>query len=45
VTGDQFRVDANGYFWYEGRADDMLKVSGIFVSPLEIEACLLQHGR
>lgn len=44
VTGDQFRVDAGGFYWYEGRADDMLKVSGIFVSPLEIEDCLLQHG-
>jgi benzoate-CoA ligase len=44
VTGDQFRVDAGGYYWYEGRADDMLKVSGIFVSPLEIEDCLLQHA-
>ena len=43
VTGDQFRVDAEGFYWYEGRADDMLKVSGIFVSPLEIEDCLLQH--
>jgi benzoate-CoA ligase family protein len=43
VTGDQFRRDADGYFWYEGRTDDMLKVSGIFVSPLEIEDCLLGH--
>ena len=43
VTGDQFRVDADGRYWYEGRTDDMLKVSGIFVSPLEIEDCLLQH--
>ena len=32
-----------GYFWYEGRADDLLKVGGIFVSPLEIEDCLLEH--
>jgi benzoate-CoA ligase family protein len=43
VTGDQFRVDTEGFFWYEGRADDMLKVGGIFVSPLEIEDCLLTH--
>lgn len=43
VTGDQFRVDDEGFYWYEGRADDMLKVSGIFVSPLEIEDCLLSH--
>ncbi|MGH9867993.1 MAG: benzoate-CoA ligase family protein [Candidatus Polarisedimenticolia bacterium] len=43
VTGDQFRQDAEGYFYYCGRTDDMLKVSGIFVSPLEIEDCLLGH--
>jgi len=44
VTGDQFRRDAAGLFWYEGRTDDMLKVSGIFVSPLEIEDCLYRHA-
>jgi benzoate-CoA ligase len=44
VTGDQFRRDAGGLFWYEGRTDDMLKVSGIFVSPLEIEDCLYRHA-
>jgi len=43
VTGDQFRRDENDLFWYEGRTDDMLKVSGIFVSPLEIEDCLYRH--
>ena len=43
MTGDLFRVDGAGFYWYEGRADDMLKVSGIFVSPLEIEDCLLEH--
>jgi benzoate-CoA ligase len=43
TTGDQFRVDERGYFWYCGRTDDMLKVSGIFVSPTEIENCLLEH--
>lgn len=43
VSGDLFRRDKHGYFWYEGRADDMLKVGGVFVSPLEIENCLLQH--
>jgi benzoate-CoA ligase family protein len=36
-TGDVFRQDENGYFWYIGRADDMVKISGIWVSPLEIE--------
>ena len=43
VSGDLFRQDEEGYFWYAGRADDMLKVGGVFVSPLEIENCLLQH--
>lgn len=42
-TGDVFRRDADGYFWYEGRIDDMLKVGGIWVAPLEVETCLLQH--
>jgi benzoate-CoA ligase len=36
-------VDDQGYYWYHGRTDDMLKVSGIFVAPAEIENCLLQH--
>jgi benzoate-CoA ligase len=43
VTGDHVRKDADGRFWYEGRSDDMLKVGGIFVSPYEVENCLLQH--
>jgi benzoate-CoA ligase len=43
VTGDHVRRDERGYFWYEGRTDDMLKVGGIFVSPNEVENCLLQH--
>jgi acyl-coenzyme A synthetase/AMP-(fatty) acid ligase len=45
VTGDHVRRDEKGLFWYEGRTDDMLKVSGIFVSPYEVENCLLQHSR
>jgi benzoate-CoA ligase len=43
TSGDQFHVDAQGYYWYHGRTDDMLKVGGIFVAPSEIENCLLQH--
>jgi benzoate-CoA ligase len=43
-TGDQFHRDASGHFWYHGRTDFMLKVSGIWVSPLEIENCLLEHS-
>jgi benzoate-CoA ligase family protein len=43
TTGDQFRIDDSGYYWYCGRTDEMLKVSGMFVSPTEIENCLLEH--
>ena len=43
ISGDQFHVDADGYYWYHGRTDDMLKVGGVFVAPAEIENCLLQH--
>jgi benzoate-CoA ligase len=43
TSGDQFHVDADGYYYYHGRTDDMLKVSGVFVAPAEIENCLLQH--
>lgn len=42
-TGDLFRVDEDGYFWFRGRADQLLKVSGQWVSPLEIEHCLAEH--
>lgn len=42
-TGDMVRRDPEGYFWYQGRADDLMKVGGIWVSPLEIEGCLLEH--
>lgn len=42
-TGDLFKRDKNGFFWFMGRAGDLLKVGGIFVAPLEIENCLLQH--
>jgi benzoate-CoA ligase family protein len=43
VSGDLFRRDADGFFAYAGRADDMLKVGGIWVSPMEVESCLLRH--
>ncbi|MEM7517348.1 MAG: benzoate-CoA ligase family protein, partial [Planctomycetota bacterium] len=43
TTADVFRRDADGVFWYVGRGDDLLKVSGIWVSPLEIENVLLDH--
>ena len=43
ATGDRFHEDADGYFWYVGRSDDMLKVGGIWVSPVEIENALTGH--
>jgi benzoate-CoA ligase len=43
TTSDQFRVDERGHYWYWGRTDELLKVGGIFVSPTEIENCLLEH--
>ena len=43
ATGDRYRIDDQGYYWYEGRADDMLKVGGEWVSPIEIENTLLEH--
>src|SRR2546425_1028322 len=42
-TGDKFSRDADGYYWYAGRSDDMLKVGGIWVSPVEIENTLVEH--
>ncbi len=42
-TGDKYWQDADGYFWYAGRADDMLKVGGIWVSPVEVENTLIRH--
>jgi benzoate-CoA ligase len=42
-TGDKYYQDADGYFWYAGRADDMLKVGGIWVSPIEVENTLIKH--
>ena len=42
-TGDTYGVDEDGYYWHQGRSDDMLKVGGIWVSPVEVEAVLLQH--
>lgn len=42
-TGDTYRQDEDGYFIYEGRSDDMLKVGGIWCSPVEIENCLVGH--
>ncbi|HEX4634488.1 MAG TPA: benzoate-CoA ligase family protein [Gemmatimonadales bacterium] len=43
VCGDLISRDAEGYFTHHGRADEMLKVSGKWLSPQEVESCLLQH--
>ncbi len=44
-TGDKYRVDEDGYYWYAGRANDMLKVGGIWVSPNEVESAIIEHPR
>lgn len=42
-TGDKYTVDADGYYTYAGRTDDMMKVGGIYVSPFEVETAVLTH--
>ncbi len=42
-TGDKYTQDADGYFWYAGRSDDLLKVGGQWVSPMEVENALIAH--
>ncbi len=42
-TGDKYFIDEDGYFWHAGRSDDMMKVGGIWVSPVEVESTLLSH--
>jgi benzoate-CoA ligase len=44
-TGDRYRVNENGDYVYEGRADDMIKVGGLWASPIEIENVLVEHPR
>lgn len=43
-TGDKYHQDEDGYFWYAGRSDDMMKVSGVWLSPVEIERVLSEHS-
>jgi benzoate-CoA ligase family protein len=43
VTGDNYHRDSDGFYWYDGRNDDMMKVSGSWVSPIEVEAALATH--
>ena len=42
-TGDQGKTDADGYFWYQGRSDDVIKSAGYRIGPAEIESCLVKH--
>ncbi|MGN6732106.1 MAG: benzoate-CoA ligase family protein [Candidatus Binatia bacterium] len=42
-TGDTYYCDGEGYYWYCGRSDDMMKVGGLWVSPIEIENTLMEH--
>jgi benzoate-CoA ligase len=42
-AGDKYSVDEDGYYTYGGRSDDMMKVSGMYVSPFEVEAALVSH--
>jgi benzoate-CoA ligase family protein len=44
-THDKFTMDTDGYFWYAGRTDDMIKVSGLYVSPAEVESVLASHPK
>ena len=43
VTGDKYSQDEDGYFFHGGRSDDMLKVGGIWVSPVEVEGVIASH--
>jgi benzoate-CoA ligase family protein len=43
-TGDKYSQDADGFYWYAGRSDDMLKVGGQWVSPIEVESALIEHA-
>ncbi len=43
-SGDKYTRDADNFYTYGGRSDDMLKVGGIYVSPFEVEACLMTHS-
>jgi len=43
ITGDLAKRDSDGYFWFVGRADDIIKTSGHLVGPFEVESCLMKH--
>ena len=43
-TGDMAHMDVDGYLWYEGRSDDVIKSAGYRIGPAEVESCLIQHS-
>lgn len=43
ITGDQASVDEDGYFWFQGRADDVINTAGHLVGPFEVESALIEH--
>jgi acetyl-CoA synthetase len=43
LTGDQGKMDEDGYLWYQGRSDDVIKSAGYRIGPAEIENCLVKH--
>src|SRR5699024_8612604 len=44
ITGDQASLDEEGYFWFEGRNDDIIVSSGYTIGPFEVEDALIKHG-
>lgn len=45
ITGDSYRIDDDGYFWYEGRTDDLIVSAGYKISAVEIEGVLIEHPK
>jgi len=43
ITGDRAAMDKDGYFWFEGRADDVINTAGHLVGPFEVESALIEH--
>jgi acetyl-CoA synthetase len=43
ITGDQARLDEDGYYWFQGRADDVINTAGHLVGPFEVESALIEH--
>jgi acetyl-CoA synthetase len=43
ITGDQARMDEDGFFWFQGRADDVINTAGHLVGPFEVESALIEH--